>query len=33
VFDIRWTKEGDFNTIAYEAGNWERTLRGCHYST
>jgi hypothetical protein len=28
VFDIRWTKEGDFTTVVYEVGEWERKLLG-----
>jgi hypothetical protein len=28
VFEIRWSKRGDFKVVHYDVGDWERTLRG-----
>jgi hypothetical protein len=27
VFEIAWTKAGDFKTVAFEPGEWEDALR------
>jgi hypothetical protein len=27
VFEIAWTKAGDFNSVAFEPGEWEDALR------